>query len=281
KPPAQTGEKSPSEGPEGQEPGTGTPPAKKTEEPSIAAPSTWKPLAKEQWKDVPEMVKLEIMRREKQAEDTARENGRLNQELKTYQAITAPYAEQFKQANINPVGAVKQMMDTTFRLMHGSPSEKASLIAQAITNYQVDVELLDQVLTHEYKNKGNTQPDMAKLVQEAVRSALGQHATPSPAPAVDAQAQKAQEALDKFAQENPYFDYVQDDMVIILNHANASGVKMTMKEAYDKACKLNPTVSRHMELLAAQNRGNGRSNVPPPMRGAPGSNVVNHDPKDL
>lgn len=213
----------------------------------LKPPVSWKPAMRDRWATLPQEVKEEVLRRERditQGLQTAADARKFHED---FTKIAAPYQQYLAaHANGNPLGAFGDYLKTATLLRTGSPVERANAVAMAIQEYAVDVTLLDTALAAVLRGQRPAAPQGQQGQRQEFKD-----------PRVDAilaerdaefQAQVSTE-LQTFADDpkNEFFHDVKGEVADWLEWAANRNQKMTIKQAYDKACLANPSVQAVIE----------------------------------
>lgn len=213
------------------------------------APASWKALEREHWKDVPKAAREAIMRREREVSSTMQQLSDVRKFADNFAQAIYPYRENIRREGATPLGAVQSLMQVASVLQSNDQRSKASQIATLIHRYGVDFETLAEVLE---SGVGREEPIIQQRVQAAIQ------------PYQEAMQRQQQEAMQRQQQtkssvqqeletfradpKNEFFNDVREDMADIMDAEARRGNVITFKEAYDRACKLNPEVSGVMTL---------------------------------
>lgn len=246
------------------------------------APQSWKPAVREHWPKLPAEVRAEVNRRELEIQRTLSGTAQVRKFAQDFAGIVQPVAHLIRQQGSTPLAAVHNLFNTAASLMTGSADQKAAIIAEIIGNYNVDIKILDAVLSQQIERGGGRLPSQPNsegppawaqplfgFMQE-VQGVRQQHE--------QRLIEEADELILTF-QDKPYFEDVRADMSDILEMAANRGRKITMDEAYDMAIKLHPEISKIVgQRAAAANSENGslkkKKGAASTVSGAPsGSNV--------
>jgi len=222
----------------------------------INAPIGFSPESREIWKDVPEAIKLEVQKREKEITEAMANSG---ESRRTHQAITdlaQSYAPILAAEGAEtPMQAIEGLFRTVAELRVGSPQQVASKMADLIGHYGVDISLLDQALA----GSPAADPETAKLEQlldsrlAPLQSLLTEQQQSRTSQEEQAKTAVQQE-LAEFAQNAEFLADVRYDMADFIDNASKQGRKMDFKEAYDKACAMNPSISKVLSDRAEAER---------------------------
>jgi hypothetical protein len=221
-------------------------PAEPVAEEGIKPPLGFSPESREHWKDVPEIVKEQIHKREveiaKAMETTAqarRTTNALNQLAQSYAPVMAA------EGATDPLQAIQGLFDTVAQLRLGSPQQRAEKMAALISHYGVDIGALDAALV------GEPVPEQVQG-QHHIETLLDQRLAPINnmmetlnQMQMQKQGNAQQDAVaevQEFGKNAEFLNDVRNDMADLIEMANARGMSMTLEEAYNKACALNPQI---------------------------------------
>lgn len=210
--------------------------------------------AREAWKDTPPAVKAEIAKREADFANGIKQYAEQAKRADGMDRALAPYSQYF--AMNGGIGQVLPgLLQTGSVLQMGSVQQKAEAVAGIIKQFGVDIRTLDNLIV------GKAPPP--EIQQQAQMDALlNQRLGPLQQQLAQyqqrdqQQQQQQQEAIvsevDAFAADakNEFYNDVRGDMADLMDMAVNRGQKMSLKEAYDKACAMHPTINKM--LLARQ-----------------------------
>lgn len=264
-------EEQPTDNPDVGEPtakdGGDEPTAKAEDEPAIGGedkgaevgpkpPIDWDAGLREQWGSLPDGVKTKIAAREQQmaqAMSGTREAKATHQEImnlqNTYGSVIAA------EGATNPIQAVQGLLQTATELRMGSPQAKAAKIAELITHFGVDIGALDSALAGEPPPAEQAQMNQFQQmldqrlapVNEMMQNLAGMQTQHQ-----GRVQQEVQSELQEFSQQAEFLPDVRQDMSYLMNLATQQGRQMTLKDAYDRACSMNPQVSSIMKQREEQ-----------------------------
>jgi hypothetical protein len=220
--------------------------------PELKAPAQWKPEARERWQGVDPMIKAEVTRREKEFQTHLQQSAGLRDFVSQFENIVRPYEMFIRAENSNPLAAVANLFDTAAQLRVGTPQTKAMMVAGLCSQYGIDLQQLDGALAKVFG-----------VQTEGVNPAALAQQPPNPQafrdPRVDqylydmAQQQRQQQereaaeiqtATQHFAEGAEFFEDVREDMADMIEMAARRGIVLPVKEAYEKACAMNPEISK-------------------------------------
>jgi hypothetical protein len=221
------------------------------------APASWKPGAREKWATLAPEVREEIHRRERETATTLQQTAQARQVVGALQQLQQEYAPALAAEGVDVLTASRNLMQVSARLRFGTPQEKAATVAQIMQAYGVDVPTLDAILSNQ------PLPQQQQVQQQQLRDPrldglLSQIAQVRQSEAQRVQYEAAQE-VGRFGEGKEFFQDVRALMADILDVSSRRGIDMTLEQAYDRACQLDPTVSAVLAQRAAagaQSNGN-------------------------
>ena len=216
----------------------------------IKPPVDWSPEMAAKWGKLDPDVKNQITERERHVNKVLQESADSRHAVDTFNQMIQPYAPMMQAEGVtDPLQAVHGLLQTTSKLMMGTPQQKAQTIAGLIEHYGVDIATLDNALTGEPTvdpavNQFNQVLDqrLAPLQQllDRVNQTDQQAAQHSQA--------EATQTIQQFAADpkNKYFEHVRNEMADQIEIALGHGRQLTMEQAYQSACMANPQVAPMM-----------------------------------
>jgi hypothetical protein len=225
----------------------------------LKAPASWKPQAREKWATVDADVKAEIHRREHEHQHTMQQAAGARQFVDAFERVVRPYEMFIRAENSTPLDAVDNLMRMAATMRTGSPSQKVDVVANIISQWGVDLQMLDSAMAahlqgHPAPHSGQQQQPMR---DPRVDQMLAQQASERQQATQYQAAQQAAE-INAFAadQKNEFFSDVREVMADLMQMAAQRGQVMTMPDAYAKACQLDENVSKILTQRAnARNAG--------------------------
>lgn len=217
---------------------------------AIQPPASLSPVAREHWAQVPPAVQAEVARREVEMQRFVNDTAQHRQIADAFVQAIQPFQMAIQAEGVDPITAVANLMQIGSRLRFGTPSEKASTVAQIIKAYGVDIQALDSTLAGEAPQ---AQPNGAdpRYIQQLVQQQL--------APFMQAAQQRQQAAaqqievttrttMDQFARDpkNEFFNDLRGIMADMIEVADRQGLQLSLEDAYSRAAALHPEVSRVM-----------------------------------
>lgn len=233
----------------------------------LRPPESWKPGIKEHWKTLPPAVQAEIVRRERQVEGVMKDAAQNRQIAQGMGQLYGQFQDVFRAENTPPMQTLANLLNISRTLRSAPPPQRAQMMAQVISQYEIDLTLLDQALAYNVQHapQRNGMQQFSQMVQqqlaplhEQVRRLSQNQQHPQQNGQQDA---ALQEEVNAFAAkpENEYFEVLRDDIADILEGGARRGQKISLGEAYERAMLMNndlaPLVAqrRLKEAAAAQN----------------------------
>lgn len=247
------------------------------------APLGWGPTRDALWAKTPPEVRSVISKREYEAQNAMSQAGRVRQIAEEYHQVIMPFENIIRSMNTTPREALTNVMQTATALIVGTQAQKCAVITEMVQRYGVDLPQLDTMLTAALKdpNKlshigGNPVPQPLDprlqplfAMEERLRNAeIQKHEN-----------LKAEAAtIIQSVQNEPYFEDVKAEIADIMEISANRGYIMTLKEAYTKACQLNPEVNKLIAKTVVKTPINAVARArraASTVKGSPGGAVTN------
>lgn len=239
---------------------TPPPPAEDAAPPEVEdlkAPASWKVGVREEWANLPQPVKEEVLRREKNVADILQQTAGYRKVAEEFQQMVHPFEPLIASRNKAPMDAVKELLNTVAGLSLGTAQQKAQIIANTINQYGIDIATLDGLLS------GQAPDPQASQIEQLLNQRL--------APMQDfmSQVQQSQAAYQQqvassvdadvasFASSHEFYDDVRMDMADLIELAAQRGESLTLEDAYNRALAVHPEITqvisgRRQQQTAAQ-----------------------------
>ncbi len=226
--------------------------------PEERAPASWRPNVREHWAALPAEVRAEVARREQEVQRTLQETSEARKYADAINRVVAPYEMFIKAENSNPLQAIDNMMATAARLRTGTGPETAGLIAQLVTQFGVGrfgnqfIEQLDSALAGNQPRQDPAQFAVQQAVQQQlapVQQFMSQFQQAQQAQRERAQ-QEAQGEVMQFLEQAEFGEDVREEMADIIEVSQKRGRQMSLQEAYQQACLVNPDVRATLDARA-------------------------------
>lgn len=232
-----------------------------TEKPSEIdkPPASWTPAAREVWGQVPKEAREYILQRDQKVTDALKASADARRAVNELNQILAPHQQRLMNSGVNsPLKMIGNMLDAEHRLSAGDAHTRAATIANLITGYGVDINVLDEILAKQGRQPAAGAPplpDIERIIEQRL-APVNQFLQSQQ------QAQQAQleTTINKFSENAEFLEDVRLDMADILDLAAARGQVVSLEEAYQKACAWHPEVSKIIEARNKQAQLMGTQN---------------------
>jgi len=246
------------------------------------APASWKPSVREHWKGLPDDVKRQVAKREREimmALETSVENRkmgeRFTQVVNKYQPVIAA------EGVTDPITGFEGLMQSIAGLRMGNGTQKANIVAGMIKAYGVDIKELDNVLSAQISGKQpqSTEEDrLNRLLEErlAPYNQFMQNAERMKQEATRRQAEQYQQEASDFAQNHEFFEDVRMEMADLIELAEKNGRTLSLEQAYNMACAANPEIAKAMQYRSSQTNIAAKRKAASSVVGKQGGTPVNN-----
>lgn len=220
------------------------------------APVGWDAEAREHWEKIPENIQKEIAAREDEVARTI--HGTLDAR-KTHEwlsHLSDSYAPVLAAEGVDsPAQAIEGLFKTVAELRLGSPQQKAAKVAEIISTYGIDIPTLDTVLsgqvpaTGEGGGNGGVDPNLEHMIDTKLAPIhqVFKQLEDMQAGQAEGRQTAANEAVGVFSEDAEFINDVRMDMADLLDLADKNGRQLSLQQAYDKACALNPEVTKVLD----------------------------------
>jgi hypothetical protein len=219
-------------------------------------PATWRATAREEWDKLPEVAKTEIIKREGDIARALNDSGRQKDQYDQLDAVFTPYEPLLQSMGMDRPAAIKNLLGTAYTMRTGTAHQKADVIAKWVSAFDIDVAVLDDVLTASLEGTGQPDP-MQSQINNAVQQALApvnqfmQNMQTQQTQVRQKTAEEITSEISTFSQNSEFYEDVRETMADIFEIAGKRGQNLTLQEAYDRATMMVPEVA-----TAIQNRAN-------------------------
>lgn len=232
---------------------TGTPEPKPAVTTEAKAPQSWKPEARESWSAIPESARNEIVRREREAATALQAAAEKSKQGDGLRNAIAPYEANIRASGVDPAQAIQNLLQTEHALRTAPQPHKAEIMARLVKSYDISIEHLAAALDGQPAPQGQPQHfDPNQFTQQIKQQILGEF-----------QQQRQQATFAKSSQEvtafgdgREFFQDVREHMADLLEVAGRRGIPLTLEDAYNRACQLEPEVSKVIQQRAAATQAN-------------------------
>ncbi|MCK5318373.1 MAG: hypothetical protein KAJ55_10675 [Anaerolineales bacterium] len=238
------------------------------------APKSLSAKARETWSDVPEAMKQEIMKREADYQTGIQKYAENAKRAEQMDQALAPFQQLFAM-NGGPGETLPGLLQTASILQMGSPVQRAEMVAQLISQFGVDVATLDGILSGQGVSQ---QAQQQNDVQQAIQQAMEPYQQFMHQQQMQTQQQQQQQQHDitadiqRFASDpkNEFYNDVRGSMADIMDLAAGQGREMSLQEAYDTACQLNPEIRGIIQTRQQQEQLQQSQRAGSSIHGTPG-----------
>ncbi len=240
---------------------------------AVKPPRSWSAEAKAAFAALPEPVKQDVLRREKEISQGLELAAPARKHYESFQEVVKPFQPLLDAYGVSdPLPEIKQLLTARATLEIGSPEQKAALIANMVHNFGIDVQQLDAMLVKQGPVKPFTparpvpRPDYKQDPALAPLYALAEQFK-------QAQVQKAEAEVAK-VEALPHFDELREDIADVIEAFASVGKTISLEGAYKRALALNPdlepappavptiTKSQAAAILASRNAASSIAGTP-------------------
>lgn len=230
------------------------------------APASWTPKAREAWAKLPEEARAEVMKREREINKVLQESSAARQAATELNNVLSPYKEGLIAAGVhNPIQQVGNLLAVESRLRQGNQTEKALTVANLIKSYGIDIGELDNVLSNQgyggqqqqgQPQQGAHNAELERLIEQRMApvNQFLQQQTQMQQYQQQQERQQATQTVEQFSQNAEFMNDVRMDMADLMDMAANRGQHMTIEDAYNKACMLNPEIAGVLKQREEQQR---------------------------
>lgn len=206
-------------------------PAAKADEPEGTwnpekAPTSWSPKVREQWGNLPEDVRKEIVRREEASVMGVRKLQEEFQPVRQFAEHLSPFIQEARQLGADPTQYIANVMVAERQLRSQDPNDKFNALLSIADTYGIP---LREFLRGEMQAPA-AQPSLPPEVAHELAAMRQWREQESQ--------QTLQRQIDEFRAGAEFFDDVRDHMAVLIE----TGAAKDLKEAYESAIWVNPEV---------------------------------------
>lgn len=223
--------------------------------PQERAPASWRPEVREHWAQLPETVRAEVARRERETQQALAESTEARRFTEQLQNVIRPYEMFIKAENSNPLQAIDNLMSTAARLRTGTAPELATMVAGIVRQFGVGrfgnafIEQLDSALAGEMPRGDAASAQVQQILQQQLAPVQQFMTQLQQQQAVQAQRaqQEATSEVQRFITQAEFGEDVREEMADLMEVAQRRGRELTLQDAYRQACLVNPRVRSVLE----------------------------------
>lgn len=259
---------------------------------NLRPPQAWKPEIRQHWAALPAEIQVEVTRREREMAVAMQETAQARQFVDEFRRVSEPFRHIMALEGDDPITSFGNYLRTAAILRSGGPHEKAIAVAQAVRQYGVDIQALDNALAAvmsgqqmppqpqqpypQYGQQPGAQPVYRDpRVDQLLQLMQQQQQDSEQALQVDVQSE-----IDTFAADpkNEFFAEVSQDVGDILSLAAKRNMVMDLPTAYARACQMSPRISQILSQRAQAARQGANPNALAAARAAASSLPANNAP---
>lgn len=219
---------------------TTTPPPATGDQSGTKPPADWSPSAREKWAGLPPEVQREAHRIHREVKSVLQESAPARKFHQEMQSVLAPHQQMMTANRMDPIAVTRDAMQMMATLHGGSHQNKAQLIAGVVKSFGIPIEALAAALDGQPQAQGGQGLDPSQIAAQ-VRQQVLQELQQSQA---QRQSQKAAQEAEAFGNSHEFFNDVREDMADLIEVSHRRGVALSMEDAYNRACKMHPEVSK-------------------------------------
>ena len=236
---------------------------------------------KSNWDELPDYVKTDIVKRERDAQKNFEKNSEFVKHSKAIRNLEAPYQAMMQALGANPITAYKDHLNTAYILNNGSQAQKTALIQTAIDTYGIELASNKSSGEDWDFDEPSTDPRMEQLMNQV--NALTNELNGQKNSVEVAQQSNADKVISDFRTDpaHKYFDEVNPLMQAMIG----SGQAKNLDEAYEMATMAHPKVrtsvlaekgskNKKAKLEEAKNKSNKAKNAAGTNLKSKGGNVI-------
>lgn len=212
------------------------------------APVNWDATSREHWDSLPDAVKTQVAERERNINMVLQQTAEERKIAKSFTDTMLKYQQPLQSLGFqDPYTAVDTVLNYAVQMRQGSTQDRANAAAKIIKDFGIDIDALDNALVgggqapvsgeaqHVEQLLDQRLAPVNQLIQEIQAAKNNQQAQ---------QHQSVQQNVADFMNQQEFAEDVRMDMADLLDLAAARGEQMTLEQAYDRACRMNPQVSQ-------------------------------------
>lgn len=218
------------------------------------APASWRPDVRSHWSTLPEPVRAEVARREQEVQRTLQETAEARRYIDQVNKAFAPYEAYIRAEGANPLQVIDNLMGTAVRLRTATGPELAQLMAGMVQQFGTGrfggnfIGMLDSALAGVAPQQDSGTAQIQQAIQQQlapVQQFMSQFQQAQVAAQQRVQHQ-AQSEVEAFLSSADYGQDVREEMADLMEMAARRGRELTLQQAYEQACQMNPAVRSAM-----------------------------------
>tara|TARA_R110000764_G_scaffold81123_1_gene160799 strand:- start:6330 stop:7412 length:1083 start_codon:yes stop_codon:yes gene_type:complete len=230
---------------------------------SIKAPIDWGPQDREAWSKIPRHLQEKVMSREKELNTMLQTTTDARKTHTEFNDLSNKYGSVLSGiVGDTPMEAVGNLFNTVANLRMGTQNEKAQIISGLINDFGVDINTLDNTLVGSAPSQSDQQnSELETIISNRLapfEEMLGQQNAYRQQQETQQQ-ESANNEVQQFSKNAEFLSDVRHDMADFIDMASNRGQPMTIQEAYNKACALNPQIQSVLQQRAQQDKFKGNN----------------------
>ncbi len=168
----------------------------------------------------------------------------------TFQQTIAPFEGMMRAEGHEPMRAIADLLQTAAALRTAPMSHRANIIANMVKTFGIPYPELVRAIDEPggaSQQSQNEPMDVGSIIARAkaeLRQELAQTRE-------QASVAHGQQVVEEFKQNAEFLEDVRHDMALIMDADHRRGLKTTIQQAYDKACRIHPEISLVLEQRKA------------------------------
>ena len=214
------------------------------------APVSWRPDVREHWAKLPDSVKKEVQRREREVQQTLKETSSARKYAEAIDKVLEPYQVFIKAENGNSLQAIDNVMATAAKLRTGTGPEIAQLVSGIVKQFGVGrfgqdfIAQLDAALVGEIPQNHDQNAQLQQAIQQQLQPVHNfmnefQQAKQNQTQQIR---MEAQSEVQNFIENAEFAEDVREEMADLMEVAERRGRELSLQDAYRQACLANPRV---------------------------------------
>jgi hypothetical protein len=214
------------------------------------APVSWRPDVREHWAKLPDSVKKEVQRREREVQQTLKETSSARKYAEAIDKVLEPYQVFIKAENGNSLQAIDNVMATAAKLRTGTGPEIAQLVSGIVKQFGVGrfgqdfIAQLDAALVGEIPQNHDQNAQLQQAIQQQLQPVQNfmnefQQAKQNQTQQIR---MEAQSEVQNFIENAEFAEDVREEMADLMEVAERRGRELSLQDAYRQACLANPRV---------------------------------------
>jgi hypothetical protein len=223
------------------------------------APSSWSPSVREKWKDLPQEVRAEVIRREEASVNGVR---KLHEDYAPYRNFAdrlTPFIQEATQSGADPAQYIANVMNSERGLRNPDPKQRFEVLLNIAEQYGIPLrDIVNQSAGSEViapRAQPTVDPQVQRELQEMRQFRQETHEA------------AIRRELEVFSSDKEFFQDVSSIMADFMD----SGRAKNLQDAYEQACWVHPDVRK--VLIERERTGKKTSDIKDRQKAASGATV--------